>query len=317
MITIRKIIRVLLTLVMAVMLVGISPLSTSILASSGYGTITGNVYQRISGSELYPATIIVENYNTGEIVGEFPNYPNGAFQVVVPDGTYRLGAHAPGYVTAWYPDNCRKVQSTPILVDLEGLVPDINFSLQQGGSISGTIYNQWSGTEQNQIVIAWTADTQEFVAWTFSNDNENHGQYLLEGLPYGSYKLSAGGPLPEGVEDPGDHNSNLIRGWWSQDGTVTSVNAAEIITIGNSTPIQNTNFQLQEGGQLEGRVNNENWNGLDDAVITLENYDTGEVLATTISYNRDGVTPGYFRFSGLSSDIDYCVWATATNRVIR
>jgi len=307
-----------LTLVMVVALGGFLPFSTTnVLANPGYGTIIGNIYEETTGNPLYPATIMVENYETGEHVGEFSNYPDGSFHVVVEEGTYRLGASASGYVTAWYPNNCSKEDATSITVELDGSISDINFSLQQGGSIAGTVRNQWDGTEQNQVVIAWTADTYEPVTWVFSNDYENHGQYSLEELPYGGYKVSAGGPLPEGVEDPDNRNQNLIRGWWSQEGTVASADAAGVITIDNPTPIESIDFQLEEGGQLEGRVTDENWNGLNGATVTLEDYDTGEVLATTTSYARDEWDQGYFRFSGLSSDIDYCVWATATDRVIR
>jgi len=318
MLNLHKIVRVMLTLVMVVALGGFLPFSTTnVLANPGYGTITGNIYEETTGNSLYPATIRIENYDTGELVGEFSNYPDGTFHVVVEEGTYRLGASAPGYVTAWYPNNGTWEDATPITVELDGSVSDINFNLQQGGSISGTVYNQWSGTEQNQVVIAWTADTHELVAWVFSNDYENHGQYSLEELPYGNYKVSAGGPLPEGVEDPGNRNQNLIRGWWSQEGTVASAGAADVITIDNPTPIENIDLQLEEGGQLEGRVTDENWNGLNGATVTLEDYDTGEVLATTLSYDREEWDQGYFCFSGLSSDIDYCIWATATDRVIR
>ena len=318
MFNLHKIVRVILTLVMVVALGGFLPFSTTnVLANPGYGTITGNIYEEATGNPLYPATIKVENYDTGELVGEFSNYPDGSFHVVAEEGTYRLGASAAGYVTAWYPNNCTQEEATSIIVELDGSISDINISLQQGGSIAGTVRNQWDGTEQNQVVIAWTADTHEPVAWVLSNDYENHGQYSLEELPYGSYKVSAGGPLPEGVEDPGNRNQNLVRGWWSQEGTAASADTADVITIDSSIPVENIDFQLEEGGQLEGRVTDESWNGLNGATVTLEDYDTGEVLATTLSYAREEWDQGYFRFSGLSSDVDYCVWATATNRVIR
>jgi len=298
---------------MVVALGGFLSLSTiDVLANPGYGSITGNVYEEATGNPLYPATIRIENHDTGELVGEFSNYPDGTFHIVVEEGSYRLGASASGYVTAWYPNNGTREDATSITVVSGDFVYDINFSLQPGGSISGMVYNQWWGTEQNQVVIAWTADTLEFVAWTFSAS-----QYTIIDLPYGDYKVSAGGPLPEGVEDPGNRQQNLIRGWWSQEGTVASADAAGVITIDNPTPIENIDFQLKEGGQLEGRVTDEDGNGLNGATVTLEDYDTGEVLATTTSYVRGEWDQGYFLFSGLSSDIDYRVWVTATDRVIR
>ena len=145
----HKIVRVMLTLVMVVTLGGFLPFSTTnVLANPGYGTITGNIYEEATGNPLYPTTVRIENYDTGELVGEFSNYPDGSFHVVVEEGSYRLGAGASGYVTAWYPNNCNREEATPITVELDGLVSDISFSLAQGGSITGTVYNQWWGTEQ-------------------------------------------------------------------------------------------------------------------------------------------------------------------------
>jgi len=214
MLKLHKIVRVMLTLVIAVALGGFLPFSTTnVLANPGYGTITGNIYEEATGNPLYPATIRVENYSTGELVGEFSNYPDGSFHIVAEEGIYRLGASASGFVATWYPNNCTQEEATSVTVTLDGTVSDISFNLQQGGSITGTVRNQWDGTEQNQVVIAWTADTQELIAWAFSNDYDNYGQYSLEELPYGDYKVSAGGPLPEGVEDPENRNQNLIKGW--------------------------------------------------------------------------------------------------------
>jgi len=55
-----------LTLVMVVALGGFLPFSTiNVAASPGYGTITGNIYDEATGNPLYPATIRIENYDTG------------------------------------------------------------------------------------------------------------------------------------------------------------------------------------------------------------------------------------------------------------
>jgi len=235
----------------------------------------------------------------------------------LPVGTYRIGAFADGYIPEWYPDSLDPADASQIIVEASGSVTDINFTLEQGGTISGTVFNDWMGTEQNQVVAVWTADTLEMVTWTFSNDFDNHGSYILGDLPYGDYRISAGGPLPEGAIDPGNRNDNLVRGWWTSQGTVPTSGEAEVITITDPTPVPNIDFQLQQGGRIEGRIVDENWNGLDGATVTLEDYDTGEVFATTTSYNREGNDPGYFNFNGLSSAIDYLVWATAPTRVIR
>ena len=152
-----KFMRVMMTLVIAVALGEVLPFSVSeVAASPGYGTVEGHVYEAATGNPLYPATIMVEDYNTGNLTGEFSNYADGSFHIVVPDGTYRIEAHAPGYIAAWYPNNCSKEDATQVTVAANQTVSAIDFQLAPGGSISGTVYNQWWGTEQNQVVIAVT-----------------------------------------------------------------------------------------------------------------------------------------------------------------
>ncbi len=318
MLNLRRLMHVTMALVITVALGGLLPFSVSnVTANPGYGSIDGHVYEAATGDPLYPATIIVENSTTGAVAGEFSNFPDGSFHLVVDDGVYLIGARALGFVTAWYPDSCSKEDATAVTVETDGLVSDVDFQLEQGGSIAGTVRNEWSGTEQNQVVIVWTADALEMVSWTFSSDYD-YGQYSLEELPYGTYKVSAGGPLPEGVDDPGSRNDNLMKGWWSQGGTVATSDDAGIITVDCPTPYEGIDFQLEEGGRLEGRVTDESWYGLDDATITLEDYDTDEVIATAVSYEPEWWDDGgYYCFNGLRTDIDYRVCATATGRVIR
>jgi len=313
----QKIVRLVMAFAMALAIGGSIPLDGSHVVKAALGSVTGAVTDGSTGDPPYPATITIEQYDTGDPVGTFSNFADGSFLIGIPAGTYRIGASAQGFITGWHPTNSTKDNATAVTVPDGGSVTDINFSLEQGGSVSGTVRNQWDGTEQNQVVTVWTADTLESVSWTFTNEFDGHGEYVIGDLPYGDYKVSAGGPLPEGVQDPGNRNQNLMRGWWSQSGTVDSAAEADTISISNPTPIQGIDFQLQEGGQIEGRIVDENWNGLNNATVTIEDYDTGEVVATMLSYNRDGIDPGYYRFSGLSTNIGYRVWATAINRVIR
>ena len=160
----QKIIRLVMALAMALAVCGSIPLSGSHIAKAALGSVTGAVTDGSTGDPLYPATITIEQYDTGDPVGTFSNFADGSFLIGIPAGTYRIGASAAGYITGWHPTNSTKDNATAVTVPDGGSVTDINFSLEQGGSISGTVYNQWDGTEQNQVVTVWTADTLESVS---------------------------------------------------------------------------------------------------------------------------------------------------------
>ena len=305
------------------------PNVTPVLANGGgYGNVQGNVQDANTGSPIAGAKVMLFDAatfdpNTSVPVAESGSTGGSGNYLIfeAPAGDYIIAAKAPGYITEFYPEATRPEDAVPQTLTADGLI-NINFTLEQGGAISGMVFNEWGGTEQNQVVSVWTADTLQMVSWTFSSDFQDHGSYNLGDLPFGDYKVSAGGPLPEGVQDPGNRNDSLMRGWWSPQGTVNSPDAAGIVSVTDPTPVENIDFNLKQGGTFEGRIVGENWNGLDGATITLENYDTGEVIAVATSYNRDGTNPGYsnpgyYRFSGLSSAITYRVWATAPTRVIR
>ena len=189
----QKIVRLIMAFAMALALGGSIPLDGSHMARAALGSVTGTVTDGTTGDPLYPATITIEQFDTGDPVGTFSNFADGSFLIGIPAGTYRIGASADGYITGWHPINSAKEDATAVTVPDGGSVTDINFSLEQGGSISGTVRNQWDGTEQNQVVTVWTADTLESVSWTFTNESDGHGQYVIGDLPYGDYKVTIGG----------------------------------------------------------------------------------------------------------------------------
>jgi len=320
----RKLGRVILALaVTAALGVGLPLGSAGVAFAADFGNVQGNVSDAVTQAPLSGARVMLFDAATFEpgisapVAESAPTGASGNYLIFeAPAGDYIIVAQAPGYISEYYPEATSPGDAVPQSLTAAGLA-DVSFTLELGGAISGMVWNDWGGTEQNQVVAVWTADTLEMVAWAFSNEWDWHGHYEVNDLPFGDYKVSAGGPLPEGVQDPGNRSDNLMRGWWSQQGTVPSPGEADVITVDDPTPVEGIDFWLQQGGRIEGRIVDENWNKLDGATVTLEDYDTGTVVATTLSYNRDGMDPGYYNFSGLSSAIDYRVWATAPGRVIR
>lgn len=104
----HKLIRLFVALAMAVTLGGGISLVGPQVAKAALGMVSGSVTDAVTSDPLYPATITIEVFDTGDPVGTFSNYSDGSFFIGIPAGTYRIGASAPGYITGWYPTNSTK-----------------------------------------------------------------------------------------------------------------------------------------------------------------------------------------------------------------
>ena len=112
-------------LAMALELAGSIPLGDSHIAKAALGSVTGTVTGGSTGDPLYPATITIEQYDTGDPVGTFSNFADGTFLIGIPAGTYRIGASAEGYIMGWHPTNSTKDNATAVTVPDEGQKAEI------------------------------------------------------------------------------------------------------------------------------------------------------------------------------------------------
>lgn len=271
------------------------------------GNIEGFVYETNGTTPIAGATVSALDPTTGEPVtsGTTSTYEDGSYFLRISTGSYVVKANAPGHIAEYYSEASSLAQATAVTLTTSGLT-GINFTLAPGGSIPGTVRNQWGGTEQNQIVVAWPAAGGDPVGWTFSDGS---GNYTLSGLPYADYKISAGGPLLPGVADPGPRNASLMRGWWaSNTSTVNTPDQATIITINQPNPITPRNFNLLQGGSLNGYVEGEMGQAISNATVILEELATGETVQIMTNLT------GNFDFQALSPG-KYILYASKPNRV--
>lgn len=190
-----------------------------------------------------------------DLNGQFRDgvYSNG-------DGAYTTNALAPGsYYAFAYPDNgylrelynnvhcsqgfCDLSQGTLINVSGGSNITGINFALDRGGSISGTVTNTQHDPVQSAEIDIFTSGGD----WAGYAYTDGSGQYTAQGLPAGSYLAitNAYGDYENQVYDniPCAPNCDPLQGTPIQ------------VTLANNTG--GIDFQLRNLGHIEGTVRDE------------------------------------------------------------
>ncbi|MGR3178573.1 MAG: carboxypeptidase regulatory-like domain-containing protein, partial [Candidatus Anammoxibacter sp.] len=155
----------------------------------------------------------------------------------LPAGTYKVEAETFG--TSFIPeffDNADFDSATPVKVTTGADTPNINFTLESGGSISGRVVDAASQPISGIFMSALRFDTGD---WVSGGETDASGNYKIGGLPAGTYKVEAetfGTSFIPEFFDNADFNS------------ATPVT----VTTGADTPL--INFVLTKGNFIKGKV---------------------------------------------------------------
>jgi hypothetical protein len=138
---------------------------------------------------------------------------------------------------------------TPIAVTLGVTTPDVNFQLDVGGSITGTITNAVTAAALQGVGVTVCAQTATGSSCSSGFDIPSNaaGQYSIIGLPSGTYYLSTSNSM--GFVDEIFDNIPCV-------GPCTNANAlgGAAITVTAGAPTTGRNFALAPGGAISGTV---------------------------------------------------------------
>ncbi|RME48350.1 MAG: hypothetical protein D6796_06400, partial [Caldilineae bacterium] len=241
------------------------------------GVITGTVIDGFSGAPLgnawVDATTLDNAYNRGA-----PTDPFGYYEIrgLLP-AAYKVSASAPNYITEYYLDQISWDTADVITVATGTLVSNINFTLDTGAVITGTVMQEDGVTP---IPGAWVAaDLISGPPYGKGAIADANGVYTITGLLDGAYivRAEAVGFEPEFYLNKTD--------WATADPVLTALGA----------PAGNITFTLkaEEGGVIFGRVVKPNGMGAPYAQIEAKTLD---------GLNRKGTDAdeaGFFRLGGL------------------
>lgn len=216
-------------------------------------TISGTVTQTVGGAPVVGATVQFFTLgvpSSGSVITDSqgayrsPGLSNGSYfvRVTPPAGSTLIGElhnniACPG-------GTCTPNQGTPVAVSVPGNTV-VNFTLDAGATISGTVTNASSGLPVVGVAVQFSVGG---IFGVGSATTDSLGNYVSPGLPTGSYRvravpLAATGLIAQvynNVPCPGSSCHGLTG------------SALDVTAAGNTT----INFALQPGATLTGTVTN-------------------------------------------------------------
>ena len=156
------------------------------------GIITGFITAAGTGDPLPGAYVNVYSTTGTSVRGSIyadtdgyyqtPGLPADEYHVFFDEGPWRY------YRSEWYADASSQSTALTVTVPASGSVPDINASLEQGGSISGWTYNALKGLPVESVYVRiYDAVTGFYIGYDYSN---NGGLYQVNALASGLYKAA-------------------------------------------------------------------------------------------------------------------------------
>jgi len=196
-------------------------------------SISGHIYQ-VDGQPISGATIEIMRMDD-EGWWETATESDGSYKVTgLATGDYKVRTFKQGFAREYYDNVVFSNEAT--IVHLTGPV-DIDFYLNEGGSISGNVHDKESGhpIEEAHVGVRPSNHSDEgFEAITDSN-----GSYIVEGLALGNYKVTA------------ETSGYAMRKYY--DEVYGWDNAANVKVIPPETT-SNINISLELAGSISGFV---------------------------------------------------------------
>ncbi|MBK9123996.1 MAG: carboxypeptidase regulatory-like domain-containing protein [Chloroflexi bacterium] len=264
------------------------------------GSFSGRVTEADGITPVTDAQVCAHVHPFGEGVGCFNVNPDGTYTFdALPAGLYNAEVRASGFATEMYDSVTYYGDhglATPIPVTIGVNTPNINFTLEPGGSISGTIFASDGVTPLPSVPFG--------VFWGgFNNCADGSGTYTISGLPLNvPITLYAGGPAESWMQGC---DGGFIREWWQEKQYDYQADPITL-TLGVDQNVTGKNFTLDVGGSFSGRVTEEDGTTpIPNAQVCAQIHPFG---ANSGCVNADN--QGYYTFSGLGT-ASYAVNARA------
>lgn len=247
-------------------------------------SISGAVKDSSGAGAIPYAQVYVYNAATGGQVSSVSADVNGIYTVAgLPTGNYKLKFSSSAYLTQYYNNKATMALSDPVSVVLGTATANINASLALGGKISGAVTNG-STPIPNIYVSVWDGVTGAFVS---SATADTSGNYLVQGLPSGNYKVKFV-----------DFAQGYINQWYN--GKTKS--SADLVSVTAGATTTSINAALLQGGSISGRVVNVSSTGITsgyiyayDAVTEINDPDAAVMPDSSGNYTIKGLATGSYK----------------------
>jgi hypothetical protein len=269
------------------------------------GTISGIVTDAATGSGIPSLTIQVVN-TAGQTVRttSTSTCPAGSYVIAgLPAGIYfikTLVSSNLNYIDEVYDNKTcvgclAAVTGTPISVTVGGTQSGINFALETGGRITGTITDQTTAAPLAAITVrVFSASGTSLKSIGTALD----GTYALQGLPTGSYLVQATVPTIQNYIDELYDNITCL-------GCVVTSGTPVAVTAGSTH--SNVNFGLAVGGMISGVVTDAGTG------VPIPNVTVQAVNASLVGKSFSTAADGTYTIRGLPTGTYYARTFVPTN----
>ena len=194
---------------------------------------------------------------------------NGQYSIVVPSGDYYIFAYAGNvsttiYVSEWYLGtdgtfDCNSAAS------ISAPNSGINFSLAEGGSISGHVYNPSGGVITDATIRIHASPVDSSWGGEGTWVSQTDGSFTISGLLPGQYRVQANNnQSPPYLAEY--YNDKLS---WNNADFVT-------VTVGSETSINN--IFLETGVTISGTVTDGS-GGIQGVIVQVFSINVGKIVA--------------------------------------
>lgn len=209
------------------------------------GQISGKIFNSATGTPLSAVQVKIFNsygqwvqantsYSSGEYIIE--GLATGIYFATTINGTYVDEAYD-GLICE---PTCDPTKATPIAVFANTTTAGIDFGLDQGGTISGSIKDELTNNGMHSYVDLYDSSGNPLYQSAYSDSS---GDYSITGLAPGTYFAIASGD----AQHVSELYNNIICPGWCDPLTGTPIK----VNLGSNTV---ANFALTEGGSIAGRV---------------------------------------------------------------
>ncbi len=216
-------------------------------------TISGSIFD-VLGNPLENIPIGIEGspYGGGTCSAadgsySLPGYEPGADLILVAAATWYEGCNGNeigNFVMKFWEDVFSWSRATPIRFTGYGeTLSGIDFTMEEGGSISGSVLDENDGPVQNFCVHIQDVNDEFTLGGCY--DTDETGNFTINRLPAGEvyFRVSANG---------GD--SDLVEEWYAPGASVSDFTYAGVVHISPNQMTSDINFQLDVGGTISGHV---------------------------------------------------------------
>ncbi|MBN1933501.1 MAG: carboxypeptidase regulatory-like domain-containing protein [Anaerolineae bacterium] len=253
------------------------------------GAISGHVHAADGITPLAGVNVGAESFDGGDDHHGVQTAADGSYLIRgLASGAYRVNARLSGYAQEFFTETLFHHYASPVVVTAPQITTGIDFTLEQGGVVTGWVKTGGGSPIANLHIAAIRVSDGE---WHGGPNTDDLGRYTFDSLPPGEWTIYACSSC---------NNQSYVDEYY--DNVQTRDDATAInVTVGSTT--SEINFTLAAGGQITGTVYQaDGITPLADANIHLNGWDDQNWQRHTSSgpdgrYAFTGLPAGSYRVS--------------------